>query len=174
MSDNGDVLGQHFSDDFHILFFLNFATSLLSTLKPCTTESIEWSCSTGHQMTSKNRTVPDYIICNFGWKNFFQILRKYTKIISVPDHCCFLKYFERIISVIIVIFPFLLWKERVFCLEFHAASFDWKHENPSFRRQFLSKPKFCRDHGHLCCFLLNSSELPFSSILIKIFCPFIL
>lgn len=125
-------------------------------------------------MTSKKRTVPDNIICNFGWKNFLQIPRKYTKIIFVPDHCCFLKCFQRIISLIIVIFPFLLWKERIFSLESHAASFDWKHENPSFKRQFLSKPKFCRDHDHSCCSWLSSSELPFSSILINIFCTFIL
>ena len=71
-------------------------------------------------------------------------------------------------------FPFLLWKERIFFLEFHTASFDWKHESPSFRRQFLSKPKSCRDHGHSHCSWLSPSELPFSSMLIKIFCTFIL
>ena len=123
-------------------------------------------------MTSRKRTVPDYIICNFGWKNFLQILTKYTKIIFVPHHCCFLKCFQRIISLIIVIFPSSCGRNEYSPLNFMPLRLIGSMKIlASFRRQF---PKFCRDHGHSCCSWLSSSELPFFSILIKIFYTFVL
>ena len=52
----GSTLFRWFSYQIEcILFSPNFATSLLSTLKPCTTESIAWSCSTGHLKSTNDK-----------------------------------------------------------------------------------------------------------------------